>query len=189
MQFVTASIPLTNQRSEAEQSEAGGGSMYDKMFKATGGARMGMRARASQNGKLARTEGGVDGADGAPPATAVKQEGQRLGSHKRKRAVDTDGVAAAQVPASAEEVVVKQEKASSAAKTVAKQEAGGEPKAPNAGTKAERKREREAKKANKQAGKGEKKEEEQEEGENGQARSEKEEKARKKKKKRGGKGA
>lgn len=49
--------------------------MYDKMFKATGGARMGMRARASQNGKLARTEGGQDGAGGDyGTKVAVKDE-------------------------------------------------------------------------------------------------------------------
>lgn len=161
--------------------------MYDKMFKATGGARMGMRARASQNGKLARTEGGKDGADAAPPTTA-SQGGQSVGSHKRKRADDAEGGAEAQVPASAESVVVKQEKTPGEAKTAVKQEGGEESAEPKTSAKAERKRERsEAKKAKRAA---------KEEGaktpsgvEDGEAISGKEEKARKKKKKRAGKGA
>eukprot|EP00904_Undaria_pinnatifida_P001899 jgi/Undpi1/1170/HiC_scaffold_10.g04632.m1 len=52
----------SKKKAGSDKSSDGDDSMYNKMFKATGGARMGMRARASQNGKLARTEGGHDGA-------------------------------------------------------------------------------------------------------------------------------
>lgn len=133
----------------------GGMSMYEKMFKATGGARMGMRARASQNGKLARTEGGKDGAGPTPPAAAngsIENEGLALASHKRKRAGDAEGVAGEQWPGNADEVVVKKEK-TSGEKRVVKKEQGGEVEEPGVSVKAERKRERsEAKKA-KRAGK------------------------------------
>lgn len=121
----------------------GGMSMYEKMFKATGGARMGMRARASQNGKLARTEGGKDGAGPAPPEAAngsIKNEGQALASHKRKRTGDI-------WPGSVDEVVVKQEKMS-VEKRLVEKEAGGEVEASEVNAKVQRKRERsEAKKA------------------------------------------
>ena len=108
--------------------------MYDKMFKATGGARMGMRARASQNGKLARTEGGQDGAGGVCNADdnatedAVKDEPRAARrspfgatdealegptSRKRRRAVGADagreGKEQSSV-AAAEGVTVKKEK-------------------------------------------------------------------------------
>eukprot|EP00903_Cladosiphon_okamuranus_P008250 g7941.t1 len=177
-----------------EQPEEGGSSMYDKMFKATGGARMGMRARASQNGKLARTEGCADGcADATPPTTVTPQEAQQSGNHKRKRAAAySDGAAAAQALAGVDGVVVEQKAPSEAAKTVVKQEWGGESEEPRTSSKAERKRERsEAKKA-KKAGKAVKVKEEKATTEpsggegSGEARPEKEEKARKKKKKRGG---
>lgn len=65
--------------------------MYGKMFKATGGARMGMRARASQNGKLARTEGGHDGVGGTESATGAVEPGdgeKSPRSQKRKRATE-----------------------------------------------------------------------------------------------------
>lgn len=135
--------------------------MYDKMFKATGGARMGMRARASQNGKLARTEGGHDGAggdDGGDSSkneivegslVAVKEEKISALSHKRKRArvdAEADSSEQQQQP----RIRVKQEKTSEkdvkqeAFVEGVKQELGEEVVAP----KAERKRERsEAKKA------------------------------------------
>eukprot|EP00752_Nemacystus_decipiens_P007417 g6631.t1 len=171
---------------EEEQSEEGAGCMYNKMFKATGGARMGMRARASQNGKLARTEGGKDGADATPPTTTANQEPQNFGGHKRKRAGDADGGAPAQAPAGAEGVVVKQEK------VLVERAESGESEESRASAKAERKRERsEAKKA-KRAGKAARQEKAAKAagGEEGgeEARSDKEEgKARKKKKKRDGK--
>lgn len=143
-------------RSEDEEVEPKGGmSMYEKMFKATGGARMGMRARASQNGKLARTEGGKDGAGPAPPTAAngsIKSEGRVLASHKRKRAGDTEGVAAEQLPGSADTVVVKQEKMSGE-KRVAKTEGGGKAEEPEVSALVERKRERSKAKKAKRAGK------------------------------------
>lgn len=139
------------QCSKDEEVETEGGmGMYEKMFKATGGARMGMRARASQNGKLARTEGGKDGAGPAPPTAAngfVKTEGGALASCKRKRAGDTEEAAAEQWPGSVDEVVVKQEKAPGDKREVEKDE-GGEVVEPEVSNKVERKRERsEAKKA------------------------------------------
>ena len=106
--------------------------MYDKMFKATGGARMGMRARASQNGKLARTEGGHGGAGdvGTPgdnvtkdavkdepmdetrsPMGATDEEVEGPASRKRRRAARADaGKDAKEQSSVAEGVEVKSEK-------------------------------------------------------------------------------
>lgn len=74
------------------EDEGGSECMYHKMFIATGGARMGMRARAAQNGKLARTEGGVsttgsDSTEDAAQSTVEILEERR----KRKQAKKTGG--------------------------------------------------------------------------------------------------
>ncbi|CAM9909790.1 unnamed protein product, partial [Ascophyllum nodosum] len=81
------------QATDDEATETG--CMYDKMFKATGGARMGMRARAAQNGKLARTEGGIDVAavsdakkDGVPTADQSLEERRKRKRAKRAREAD-----------------------------------------------------------------------------------------------------
>lgn len=76
--------------------------MYDKMFKATGGARMGMRARASQNGKLARTEGDDNGSN-AVPTEDVKSE-------ERKRPAEANGDAEKAIDSQEAAVAVKMEK-------------------------------------------------------------------------------
>lgn len=88
--------------------------MYDKMFKATGGARMGMRARASQNGKLARTEGDHNAA-GSDITTGTTNGTLETTSHKRKRD-PTTSTHAGEPPASAGVVKVKQEKTPSTEK-------------------------------------------------------------------------
>lgn len=145
--------------------------MYDKMFQATGGARMGMRARASQNGKLARTEGGTDGVGGGkkhdelvatiaiktePASDAAAQAVVKIESKtSKKRKKGT--VAAAPGAVNGAEVQARDpadetgEDVALANKTKRKrQEEGGETKAEDAEVvaKAERKRERlKAKKA------------------------------------------
>lgn len=149
---------------KAEAEKAGGMSMYDKMFKATGGARMGMRARASQNGKLARTEGGEDGAGGAPNDSgngAIKVEGG-LGStgHKRKRTVGmAGGSSGREEPDGVAGVVVKEEKVSGGGKAVADKGVKQETEALEASIKVERKRARSASKKAKRADKVAKEEE------------------------------
>ncbi|CAM9614656.1 unnamed protein product [Discosporangium mesarthrocarpum] len=72
--------------SGSELGSESSSSMYDQMFRATGGARMGMRARASQKGKWLRTEGGDGGAEGGddfnknndpgPPGSEEGKEGR-----------------------------------------------------------------------------------------------------------------
>ncbi|CAN0479264.1 unnamed protein product [Ectocarpus sp. 12 AP-2014] len=177
--------------------------MYDKMFKATGGARMGMRARASQNGKLSRTEGGQDGTGGGTPSTApngsingaIGGEGQGSSSHKRKRSTGTEEVETDELP----KVVVKREKTTTTGEetTAVAAKGVGEAKKADSSTKAERKRERsEAKKA-KRAAKAAQNEEarvpvavkREENVEEGGASGKEKEKARKKKQKRAKKGA
>lgn len=64
-------------------------SMYAKMFEATGGARMGMRARAPQNGKLARTEGGDDGTKALSEKSAGDETGDIDSRTSKKRKRDT----------------------------------------------------------------------------------------------------
>jgi hypothetical protein len=44
-------------KAESDNEEASNEPTFDDLFKATGGARLGMRARAKQLGKIKRTEG------------------------------------------------------------------------------------------------------------------------------------
>ncbi|CAN0055314.1 unnamed protein product [Laminaria digitata] len=139
----------------SDKSSDGDDSMYDKMFKATGGARMGMRARASQNGKLARTEGGHDGTgddepkDGTGSRTGAAGEAlEGSTSRKRRRAAAGADVVKKEETLGAE---VKREENTSGDKKVTGvgEEGGGEGGVEvEATSKAERRRQRsEAKKA------------------------------------------
>lgn len=85
-----------------EVADEAGGCMYDKMFKATGGARMGMRARASQNGKLARTEGDDNGSN-AVPTEDIKSE-------ERKRPAEANGDDEKAIDSQEATVAIKMEK-------------------------------------------------------------------------------
>jgi Pin2-interacting protein X1 len=72
-----------DKKEKKEKPKSGAAPTFEELFKATGGARLGMRARAKQTGKLRRTEGDGDTKGGN---TETKEDISR--PKKRKKLLD-----------------------------------------------------------------------------------------------------
>jgi Pin2-interacting protein X1 len=100
------SKPKKRKLKDATAAEAEGerdnGPSFEELFAATGGARLGMRARGSQQGKLQRTEGAPAACEGEEPgrksvaeeagegkggelAVVAGEEEERKGEEKKKK--------------------------------------------------------------------------------------------------------
>jgi Pin2-interacting protein X1 len=78
-----------SKKRKAEEEVSDAPPSYDDLFKATGGARLGMRARADQKGKLKRTEG-LDSEEKEPLGNIAAPVDVALGSRTKGEVSDSN---------------------------------------------------------------------------------------------------